>query len=480
MCAQICVPIRETASLAAAEAADRAAEWADLVEIRADFIQDLDFDLLFRIKRRPVIFTLRSRQEGGAYAGSERQRLETILQAAQCGADYVDIEYSAFYRVILQGVPRERVILSCHNFEETPANLDTLLDSMAASGAGVLKIAVQARSLTDNLRIAKLLELARRRNLNLCALAMGRQGLPSRILGSSWGSWMTFASLPGGETTAEGQLPADILARQFRVPEITGDTLLYGVLGKPLAHSLSPQIHNAAFAARGAKAVLLPLEADDFNDFLQFHAAIPFSGVAVTIPFKGEAHALAHSVSVAAEQTGAVNTLILKKDRWHGENTDVEGFLRPLKRRVHPGKMRAIVLGSGGAARAAIYALRSEGAAVCVVARDPGKAHALADRFQAEYAGWDRLESLRWDLLVNATPVGMTPETDPSPVPESCLTGEWVYDLVYNPAETRLLKEAARQGCKTIAGSEVFLGKPGSSNASGAGVRRRRMSWRSP
>jgi len=459
MCSQICVSICEPTSQKAAEAAARAAEWADLVEIRADFIQDLDLAQLFRTKSKPVIFTLRSREEGGEYTGMERQRLEVILRAAQHGADFVDVEFSAFWRVILQNVPPERVILSHHNFEETPANLGELLQSMANSGAGIIKIAVRARSLADNLRIADLLGRARRLGIKLCALAMGREGIPSRILGSSWGSWMTFAGLPGGQATAEGQLPADLLAGQYRVREITPDTLLFGVVGKPLGHSLSPLIHNAAFAARGENAVFLPLEAATFDDFLQFHAAFPFQGVAVTIPYKSHAHALAHSVSVAAEQTGAVNTLIGKGGQWHGENTDIDGFMRPLKRRVHPGKLKAVVLGAGGAARAVIYALRAEGAGVCVVARDPAKARALAKEFQIESETWDRLESLRWDLLVNATSVGMAPEADRSPVPASWLRGEWVYDLVYNPAETQLLKDAAQRGCKTICGSEMFLGQ---------------------
>lgn len=459
MCAQICVSICESTSVKAAESAARAAEWADLVEIRADFIQDLDLDLLFRVKSRPVIFTLRSRQEGGAYLGPERQRLETILAAARQGADYVDVEFSAFWRVVLQRVPSDRVILSFHDYEETPSNLEELLETMADSGAGILKIAVRARNLADNLEVVKLLEHARERNLKLCALAMGREGLPSRILGPGWGSWMTFASLPGGEATADGQPPADVLTGLYRVRAISDKTRLYGVLGKPLHHSFSPQIHNAAFAARGADAILLPLEAADFDDFLRFHAAISLQGVAVTIPYKAAAHAIARSVSVAAEETGAVNTLILKQNHWHGENTNVEGFLRPLKRRAHPGKMRAVVLGAGGAARAVIHALRTEGTAVCVVARDEAKARALAEKFQAEYASWANLEGLRWDLLVNATPIGMFPESDRSPVPASALTGEWVYDLVYNPAETRLLKDAAQRGCRTIAGSEMFLGQ---------------------
>ncbi len=456
---RICVSIRETTSQKAAEAAVRAAEWADLVEFRADFIEQPDLPLLLRASRKPVIFTLRSRQEGGAYTGSERRRLETILRASQAGADYVDIESTASWQAIMQGVPPEKVILSHHNFENTPADLNSLLDSMSASGAGILKIAVRARSLGDNLRIAALLEYARKRGATLCALAMGAEGAPSRILSSRWGSCLTFASAPGGEAAAEGQLPADLLTRVYRVREIGGETELYGVLGKPLGHSLSPYIHNAAFAARGKNAVFLPLEASGFDDFLQFHASCPLRGVAVTIPYKGDAYSHAHSLSVAAEQTQAVNTLILNEGYWHGENTDVEGFLIPLRRRALPWKMRAVVLGAGGAARAAIYALRSQGTDVCIVARDAAKAGLVADRLGAEHSAWERLGSLDWDLLVNATPVGMYPAAGQSPVPSEWLKGEWVYDLVYNPQDTRLLKEAAQRGLKTISGAEMFLGQ---------------------
>ncbi len=457
MSAQICVTIRESTTRAAVDAAVRAAEWADLVEIRADFITDLDLDFLFRTRTRPVIFTLRSREAGGAYEGSERRRLETILKAAEAGADYVDVEFSSAWQVILQGVPRGKVILSHHDFERTPEDVESLLDPMAAAGAGVLRITTRANALEDCLRIAQLLEGARQRGVAVCALALGRPGLPSRVLGTLWGGWAVFAGMPGGEEGDDGEVPADVLVQQYRVREISAATQLYGVLGRPLGHTASPVIHGAAFAARGKDAVFLPLEASSFDDFLRFHASCPLQGVAVTSPYKGTAQAHAHSLSVAAEQTGAVNTLIWEDGRFHGENTDVEGFLHPLKRRIHPGSLRAVVLGAGGAARAVIYALRSEGAGVCVVARNSEQARLLAERFHTEYAGWERLDSLHWDLLVNATPVGMYPETDRSPVHAAALTGKWVYDLVYNPAATRLLTEAARRGCKPVAGTEMFL-----------------------
>jgi len=456
---RVCVAIREASNALAVEAVARAMEWADLVEIRADYIPDLDLQRLFYKKRGPVLFTLRSSQEGGEFAGAERDRLETIVEAARLGADYIDVEFSAFWQAVLDRVPKERVILSYHNFDETPGALEPLLDSMAGTGAGIVKIATRARSLADNRKIARLLASAATRNIRLCALAMGREGIPGRVLGPLWGSWMTFASMPGSPGTADGQIPADELIRRYRIREIGASTRLYGVLGKPLGHTLSPQLHNAAFAARNMDAIYLPLEGTGLDDFLEFHSSFPVSGLSVTIPYKEEAHERVGSLAAEAKETGAVNTLVLKESGWHGENTDVDGFLRPLRRRLRVGRTRAVVLGAGGAARAVVCALRSQGASVCVVARNLQKARLLAEKFQLECQGWDQLGRLRWDLLVNTTPLGMYPEVNQTPVPAEWLTGQWVYDLVYNPRQTRLLKDAAERGCNTISGAEMFLGQ---------------------
>ncbi|HYK91752.1 MAG TPA: type I 3-dehydroquinate dehydratase, partial [Acidobacteriota bacterium] len=315
--------IRESTTDAACAALKRAAAWADLVEIRADYIQDLSVGRLLSNKPCPVVFTLRSREEGGGYAGTEIDRLETILEASRSGADYVDVEFSAYWRGILDAVSKQRVILSYHNFEGTPRSLEPLLESMAASGAGILKIATRAKRLSDNLVIAQALRYAAARQWNLCAVAMGSAGVPSRILGPCWGSWMTFAGLPGSEGTAEGQPQADEILRQYRVREINGETQLYGVVGKPLGHTLSPLVHNTAFASRGLNALYLPLEAAGIDDFLEFHAACALRGASVTIPYKEAACRLARSLSVEANETGAVNTLVRRESEWHGENTDV-------------------------------------------------------------------------------------------------------------------------------------------------------------
>lgn len=456
---RVCVSICESTTSAAVEAAGRALEWADLIEIRADYIQDLDLGRLFAEKRIPIIFTLRPLREGGRYDGAESTRLETIQEAARLGADYVDVEYESFWQAVLDVVPAKRVILSHHNFAETPADLEPLAETMAATGAGVIKIATKACSLADNLRIYKLLNFASSRKLKLCALAMGREGMPSRILGAHWGSFMTFASLPGGAPAAEGQIPADELSESYRIRRIDDDTCFYGVLGKPLGQSLSPRIHNAAFIAQGRNASCIPLECSGMEDFSLFDSAIPLQGLSVTIPYKKEACRFATSLSVEADFSGAVNTLVRRGIGWHGENTDIDGFIRPLRRRMHLSRLRAVVLGGGDAARAVVCALRSHGAAICVVTRNPAQRTEIAQKFETESESWEKLPSLHWDLLVNTTPVGMHPHVDQTPVPPESLTGKWVYDLVCNPRETKLLKDAAARGCTTVSGFEMFLGQ---------------------
>jgi 3-dehydroquinate dehydratase/shikimate dehydrogenase len=459
MSTRICVTIKETSTAQAVLAAKLASPWADLVEFRADYIHDLSIRALLEQKPCPTLFTLRGRQEGGEYAGSDSDRYEAWAEAVRCGADYVDVEFSAVRKELPPGVPSQRAVLSHHNFEGTPLSLESLAREMAATGAEVLKIATTARALTDNLIIFQLLEFAKRESLNICALAMGCKGIPSRILGPLRGSWMTFASLPGGEPTAEGQIPADLLVERYRARQLGPEPKLYGVVGKPLAHSLSPHIHNAVFAARGNDALFLPLEASSFEDFLNLQASLQLEGASVTIPYKGDAFASVESRSPSASETGAVNTLVRREGGWHGDNTDVDGFIDPLKRRVQLRNLRALVLGAGGAARAVICGLRREGAAVTISARSPVKARDLAGAFGVGFCEWEKLAPLQWDLLVNATPVGMHPNLDATPMPADHLTGPWVYDLIYNPVETRLLREAGRQGCRTIAGAEMFLGQ---------------------
>jgi shikimate dehydrogenase len=268
----------------------------------------------------------------------------------------------------------------------------------------------------------------------------------------AFGSAWSYA----GSLEAVGQLSASELVHEWRFRTVDSDTRLYGVVGRPVAHSLSPALHNAAFAAAGINALYLPFPAADIDDFASFARAFGVAGASVTVPFKVEMLQRVDVLSPTAHSIGAVNTLRVEDGRWIGENTDAAGFLAPLSGRVTLDGLRVSILGGGGAALAVASALRGRAASVAVHARNHAQAESVARRTAAAIGPWPP-EAGTWDLLVNCTPVGMTPGVDQSPVPASVLTGRYVYDLVYNPPRTRLLRDAAAAGCTTIGGIDMLI-----------------------
>jgi shikimate dehydrogenase len=288
-------------------------------------------------------------------------------------------------------------------------------------------------------------------------IGMGECGLATRVLAAKFGSRWTYAGLERhvGQVT-----PAELLTL-YRFPSISAATQVYGLVGAPVSHSVSPAMHNAAFAACGLDAVYLPLPAADADDFVAFGRALGVRGASVTIPYKVALRDRVDALDTVARQVGAVNTIAEKDGRWVGGNTDAAAFLRPLQARRALAGARVSVLGAGGSARAVLTALAGSGARLTVHARNDARARELA---AAAQAGVGPLPPERgsWDVLVNCTPVGMHPATDASPVPASALAGpagRLVYDLVYNPEDTRLRREAAAAGCVTIGGLEMLVGQ---------------------
>jgi 3-dehydroquinate dehydratase/shikimate dehydrogenase len=424
---------------------------ADLVELRLDTVQDPSAAAALAGRRKPVIVTCRSQQQGGFFKGSEEERRAVLSEALSLGAEYVDVEWQggACADLLAQSGGRS-IVLSHHDFTGVPRDLEQIAQAMLSSGAEVVKLAVKASRLTDNFRLRAIGNDTR---VPMSLVAMGDAGMASRVLASWMGSCWTYA----GEGVAPGQISVARMQGEFGFRRIGARTEIYGLLGKPVTHSVSPVMHNAAFRATHRDAVYLPLAAADFEDFLAFADAVKVSGASVTAPFKVNAFEHADECDPVSRRIHAVNTLRRDGARWLGCNTDVTGFLAPLEASMRVRGARATVLGAGGAARSVSVALASAGLRATICARRPDQAQSVAALTGADTTPWPP-DPASWDVLVNTTPVGTSPDSDATPLPGYVFHADkLVYDLVYNPPFTRLLKDAAIGGCRTVGGLDMLI-----------------------
>lgn len=449
MNARICATVtgRTTSELRARR---DAAHGADLVELRLDHVRDPDVEGALAGRTRPVVVTCRPVWEGGRFDGAEEERRRILERALELGAEYVDVEWRAGWEDLVATRRGRNIVLSAHDFDGVPDDLAARQRAMCASGAEVVKLAVHAGRLADSLALVDL--PAPERGQSCALVAMGPAGAASRLLPDRFGSCWTYA----GDGVAPGQIGLRRMLDEFRVREVTANTELYGLLGAPVGHSLSPAMHNAGFGAVGRDAVYLPLEAEDVLDFWRFAERMRLRGASVTAPFKEQVVAGLASREPLVDDVGAANTLRAGADGWSGCNTDVPGLLQPLEDRVALDGCRAVLLGAGGVARAAAVALAGRGARVCVCARDSGKARSVARLVGGQAAPLPPAPG-SWDLLVNTTPLGTYPDVDATPLPGGPFDGQAVYDLVYNPRETRLLAEARAAGCTVIGGLPMLV-----------------------
>lgn len=445
---RLCVTVGGTTMDEVCRARDAATE-GDLVEVRLDGVTDPDPAAALAGRTKPVLVTCRPSWEGGRFAGPETDRVAMLQRAWDLGADYVDIEFAApACELMLRQTRGERVVLSSHDFGGTPRDLEDRFRAMRQTNAAIVKIAVRASTLADTMRVFALGKSAGERPF--IALAMGMPGLPSRVLAAKVGSCWTYA----GAAWAPGQVPAGRMIDEFGFRRVTPTTRVYGVAGRPIAHSVSPAMHNAAFAAAGIDGVYVPFEAATADDLFACAEALDVRGLSVTAPFKIAAAERCRPDDLA-RAIGAVNTLRRTTGGWEGTNTDVAGFLEPLERCMALSNTRASVIGAGGAARAVAIALGSRGARVTVHARRIEAAQAVADLTGAA-ATLELPRAGAWDLLVNATPVGTTPHVSETPY-AGPFDGRLVYDLVYNPPATRLLRDARAAGCQTLGGLDMLV-----------------------
>jgi len=458
----IAVPITATSMAAALrELAQANAGPADLVELRLDYLgAAAEPEALVAASDKPCIATCRAAREGGRWPGEEDARLALLARAARAGAAYLDVEADAVAHLPDRG--GARLIASYHNFERTPADLAGRVAALETLPCEVVKFATFARDLADNLRVWEVLARCRKPAIGLC---MGELGEVSRVLALRQGSMLTFGALAAGRESAPGQLTARDLAEVYRVRSITAHTPLCAVVGDPIAHSVSPDIHNAAFAALGMDAAYLRFRVQDLSSFLEGFEPLHLQGVSVTIPHKAAALAAGCEAEDAARRIGAANTLTRTPRGWAAANTDRDAALTAVRAAAaRAGRTlegaRALLLGAGGAARAIACGLTEAGCRLTVANRTRSRGEAVAADFGARVLDLDRVGDERFDVVANATSVGMHPHEEATPVDARMFgPGMVVFDAVYNPVDTRMLREARAAGAEVADGLAMFVGQ---------------------
>jgi 3-dehydroquinate dehydratase/shikimate dehydrogenase len=412
-----------------------------------------------------AIATCRRKAFGGQFTGSLTAELHALLNAAQAGCTIVDLEVESAeearpaqfekFREQLKAAGTS-LLVSFHDFSLT-RGLEQAADRIAAFEPDFMKVVSTAQTLTDNLAVLRVIE-DRARSTQVVGIAMGEEGLVSRVLGPRAGAAFTFASLDDGEETAPGQVTAQTLRDLYHLQKLDQETRIFGVAGNPISHSLSPLMQNAAFRHEQVNAVLLPLKVRTLSDLLALVLQLPMSGVAVTMPLKQEVMPHLAQMDPLTERIGACNTLRIGVDgKIYGYNTDVAGVVRPLEKRIKLKDARIAVLGAGGAARAAVFGLVDQGAEVFVVNRTHEHAVALAKAAKAKALKHEQYARQQFDALINSTPCGMVGSKQALPIGEDELNAGLVFDMVYNPLETPLLKLAQAKGIPVIGGLEMFV-----------------------
>lgn len=442
---------------------------ADTVECRLDFLKapPTRHELRGLLAAAPceAIATCRPKRQGGLFAGQESQRLEILRDAAAEGAAFVDVELD----VPRGDWPEAEIILSYHDFDGVPEDLDGIAARLDASDAAVNKVAFAAAGPEDALRALDVLRACKKPTL---ALAMGEHGVLSRILAGKFGAFGTFAALREGAGSAPGQPTIEQFRDLYRWGHTGPATEVYGVIGSPVAHSMSPAIHNAAFAAAGVDAVYLPLRiepgGENFSRFMDAALARPWlalGGLSVTIPHKENALAYvgADNCDALAVTIGAINTVAISTDgKCRGENTDYAAAIDALCNtmdidRAGLSGRPVAVLGAGGVARAIVAALSHYGAKVSIYNRTISRGRKLAEEFSCRPVGRDALADISAEIVINCTSVGMAPDIEATPLERLPASVRVVFDTIYNPVQTRLLAEAQAAGCLCISGLDMFV-----------------------
>jgi 3-dehydroquinate dehydratase/shikimate dehydrogenase len=462
----ICVVIGRTRhKMIQVEIAEAAKRGARLLELRLDFLAKApDFRRLLATKPCAMIATVRRQQDGGRWNGTEAQRRILLRQAIVAGFDWVDLETDTADEI--RRFKHIKRIVSYHNLREVPADLERIYERMCGQDPDVVKIAVTAQQPGDNLRVLDLLKKPPKPTVAFC---MGDIGFPSRILAGKFGAPFAYAAFNKERTIALGIPSFEEMKHVYHYHRINSETEIYGVIGDPVSHSLSPIIHNAALEQTGVNGVYLPFRVPrgTLKGFLEKYDRFPVRGYSVTIPHKEAALNAAKLREETAGRVGAANTLVRNADGFNAYNTDYQSARDSLLAHLasDPAKgphsladKGVLLLGAGGVARAIAHMLHREGAVITIANRTEERAEDLADDVGCKHIGWESRHSVTCDLVINCTPIGMQPNLDECPVHPTFLTPDMmVFDTIYMPETTLLIKEARTRGCRVLTGVDMFV-----------------------
>lgn len=466
---KLCIAITGNSAQEMIEKATAALRDTTFIEFRLDYlpqpaaaIPELN-EFLRANGAATAVATCRCKDNGGRFSGSSKAALEILLQAATAGFQIVDIELESIEKLPKDTMQKlhetgAAVILSFHDFKGTP-DLDAVYARMEPFAPDFMKVVPTAKSLTDNLKLMHFLgRMEDHSNTSIVGICMGEAGVISRVLGLRAGSAFTFAASSPGEATAPGQIAARTLIDTYRIEQVDVATKVYGVAGDPIGSSLSPLMLNTAFRRETVNAVYLALQTHKVDDLFQLAREIPIQGLSVTMPLKEAVIPFLERTDPLSAKIGAVNTISRLPDgKFYGFNTDVAGIVGPLEKRFSLRNAKVLVLGAGGAARAAVFGCRDKGAEVWILNRTPETAQKLARQAGAKTIKREALAKTQFDVIINATPTGMAGNKTEALLGPEDLNAGLVFDLVYNPIDTPLLRMARAKGVAVISGVEMFV-----------------------
>jgi 3-dehydroquinate dehydratase / shikimate dehydrogenase len=457
----ICIPIVGPSISKAQEQIASAVEIANILEFRLDLIEFHELNILLDLSTLPVIVTNRSKHDGGQFKGEDEDRVQSLCDALKAGADYVDIEVSTPREVLqpfLEESDPKKIILSYHDFSHTPEDFNPLYETMCEMPGEIIKIVTYARDLGDNLKMFELLKRAKQENQNLIGFCMGELGEISRILTPLFGGFLTFGSLESGQESAPGQISAKMLKDIYRVNAERSDFKIYGVIGNPVSKSLGYLVHNRAFEEKASPDIYLSFLVDNVEKFFNSFKDL-FNGLSVTMPAKEQIIPLLSRVEKTAKKIGAVNTVVKEGLDWVGYNTDCSGAISALEACTSLRGKNVLIIGSGGTAKSVGFGVKEKGGLLTVTYnKNKNRGESLAKELDCGLIHARDAGKRSIDILINCSPVGMSPNINETPfLARDFKAGMVVFDSVYNPLETKFLREAKAAGCTVINGIELFI-----------------------